>query len=83
MSHDPAAPLVPGPVPWKPDNLRGLVLMGLGFFSFAASDVFAKLLASELHPVQIVWTRQLGLLCIVIFMLAAHGTSILATKMPA
>lgn len=79
---EPAAPLIPVQVPWKPDNMRGLLLMGLGFFMFAASDVQVKLLAGELHPVQIVWTRQLGLLCIVGFMLATHGTSILATKKP-
>ena len=50
----------PGLAP--PDNLRGLLLMGLGFLLFSIADTQAKLLTEWFHPVQIVWSRQVGLL---------------------
>ncbi len=72
---------VPAPGP-RTDNLRGLVLMLLAFFVFAAVDAQAKYLTQTLHPLQIVWFRQLGLLVAVIGLLAVHGRSILATAHP-
>jgi len=44
-------------LPRAPDNIKGLVLMGLGFFVFAAVDTMAKFLTDGFHPIQIVWTR--------------------------
>lgn len=82
MSLDRAAPLVTGRAPRRPDNLRGLALMGLAFFVFAASDAQAKLLTGMFHPMQVVWTRQLGLLAGVLVLLALKGPAILKTGRP-
>ena len=67
----------------QPDNLRGLMFMALAFFVFAAADTQAKFLTGLFHPMQIVWTRQLGLLSGVLILLALKGPSILATRSPA
>jgi len=52
-------------------------------FLFAGADAIAKLLTDTLHPVQIVWTRQVGLVAVVVVLLALRGTSIFATASPA
>ena len=36
--------------------------MACGMFLFSAVDTQAKFLTDTLHPIQIVWFRQLGLL---------------------
>lgn len=77
-----AAPLRHAPPPSSADNLRGVVLMALGFFFFAAGDVQAKFLTDTLHPVQIVWFRQIGLALGVLVVLAMRGTSILRSRLP-
>ncbi len=64
------------------ENGKGLLLMGLGMFLFAAVDTIAKFLTSELHPFQIVWTRQLGLLVGALFLLALHGRHLFLTAHP-
>ncbi|WP_340302836.1 DMT family transporter [Roseobacter sp. HKCCD7870] len=69
-------------LPRAPDNIKGLVLMGLGFFVFAAVDTMAKFLTDGFHPIQIVWTRQLGLVFGVIVILLWRGTKILKTAKP-
>ena len=46
------------------DNLRGLAVMALGVGLFACADTVAKILTAHYHPIQIVWTRQLGLLAV-------------------
>jgi len=56
--------------------------MLLGMFLFAAVDTGAKLLTADLHPIQITWTRQLGLLAGAIFLIAYHGRTILRTSHP-
>ncbi len=63
-------------------NGKGLLLMGLGMFLFAGADTIAKLLTGELHPFQIVWTRQLGLLVGALFLLALHGRRLFRTAHP-
>ncbi len=80
MSLDRAAPLVTGQAPRRPENLRGLALMALAFFVFAAADAQAKLLTGWFHPLQVVWTRQLGLLAGVVVLLALKGPAILRTS---
>ena len=64
------------------ENGKGLLLMGLGMFLFAAVDTIAKFLTSDLHPFQIVWTRQLGLLVGALFLLALHGRHLFLTAHP-
>ena len=56
--------------------------MALGMFLFSGVDTQAKFLTETLHPVQIVWSRQLGLLFGVLGLLAWRGLSILKTEQP-
>lgn len=56
--------------------------MLLGMFLFAAVDTGAKLLTEGLHPIQITWTRQLGLLFGALFLIFYHGRTILQTTHP-
>ena len=64
------------------NNLRGLMLMGLGFLLFSTADTQAKLLTDYFHPMQIVWSRQVGLLLGVLVAMAMLGPSILRTQHP-
>lgn len=82
MSLDPSAPLIVAAPRQRADNLRGLLMMALAFFLFAATDAQAKLLTAWFHPMQIVWTRQLGLLAGVLVLLTVTGPSILRTRRP-
>lgn len=56
--------------------------MAIGMFLFSAVDTGAKFLTDSLHPLQIVWTRQLGLLAGAIFLIATQGRAILVTTHP-
>ncbi|WP_312846790.1 DMT family transporter [Stappia sediminis] len=58
------------------------MLMAGGMFLFSAVDTQAKFLTETLHPLQIVWVRQLGLLLGVIVLLAVRGLPVLKTKNP-
>lgn len=53
-----------------------------GMFVFSAVDMQAKLLTETLHPIQIVWCRQFGLLIGVLVYIAFKGFSVLRTKHP-
>ena len=78
----PAAP-INAPLPTQQaQNLKGIALMALGFFSLAACDMQAKLLTSELPPFQVVWFRQLGLLIGVLALLALRGPGLLVSVKP-
>lgn len=63
----------------KTSNIKGAFLMLLAMFIFSAVDTLAKLLTADYHPVQIVWTRQLGLLFCVIGLLFFKGLSLFKT----
>lgn len=76
------APLRHAPTPSQADNLRGIVLMALGFFSFAACDVQAKYLTETLHPVQVVWLRQFGLFLGVVVLIVLRGPDMLRSRLP-
>lgn len=69
-------------MPRAVENGKGLIFMALGMFMFSAVDTGAKFLTDSLHPIQIVWTRQLGLLAGAIFLIATQGRSILVTSHP-
>ena len=56
--------------------------MALGMFLFAAVDTGAKFLAQDLHPLQIVWARQLGLLAGAIYLIARYGFGLFRTGHP-
>ena len=64
------------------ENGKGLLLMAAGMFLFSAVDTTAKFLTDSLHPFQIVWSRQLGLLAGALFLLFYHGARVLKTHHP-
>ncbi|MFK7996222.1 MAG: DMT family transporter [Granulosicoccus sp.] len=66
----------------KDNNMKGILLMALGFFSFSVCDAVAKLLTEEFHPFQVVWLRMLGLFIGVCVLIAQRGTSVLHTPKP-
>ena len=72
----------PAPPVRKTDNLRGVLLMAAAFAFFATGDMLAKLMTGSFHPLQIVWTRQLGLMAGVAIALLLLGPSILRTAHP-
>ena len=82
MSLDRTTPLVATEVPKQPDNVRGLILMALAFFCFAAADAQAKFLTSSFHSMQIAWARQLGLFAGLFVYLAIEGPSLFRTAHP-
>ena len=51
-------------------------------FLFSAVDTQGKFLTETLHPIQIVWSRQMGLVLGVILLLAYRGFGVLRTKNP-
>src|SRR6056297_3174295 len=79
-----ATPLepIPGAPTRRSESGKGAALMLLGMFLFAAVDTGAKLLTEGLHPIQITWTRQLGLLFGALFLISYHGRTILQTTHP-
>ena len=81
MSSSPISPKATPP-PRRVDNARGLMFMALGMFLFSAVDTGAKFLTEALHPFQIVWTRQLGLLAGATFLLLRYGPALLKTSHP-
>jgi S-adenosylmethionine uptake transporter len=61
------------------NNIKGVILMALGFFSFSACDTLAKLLTDDFHPFQIVWMRMFGLFLGVCILLMLRGPVLLKT----
>ncbi len=56
--------------------------MAGGFFLYSAVDTQAKFLTESLHPVQIAWSRQMGLFLGVLIILGLRGPSLLKTAHP-
>ena len=50
--------------------------MAVGMFLFSAVDALAKFLTDSLHPFQIVWIRQLGLVFGTCLLLGMYGLRI-------
>lgn len=69
-------------LPTAAESLRGIAFMAGGFFFYATSDMLAKLLTQSMHPLQVAWTRQLGLLAFVLVLLVRHGLPILRSHRP-
>ncbi len=82
ISFNLASPVTGRPGSRDPDSGLGIAYMAIGMFMFAAVDAQAKLLTATLHPIQIVWFRQLGLLIGVIVLFAVRGAPILRTPSP-
>jgi len=51
-------------------------------FLFASADLLAKMLTASVHPVQIIWFRQLGLVAGTIILLAIKGPAIFRSQQP-
>ena len=56
--------------------------MALGMFLFSGVDTMGKFLTETLHPVQIVWFRQLGLLLGVVVLIGVQGRAVLVSSNP-
>ena len=56
--------------------------MAVGMFLFSAVDTLAKFLTDTLHPLQIVWIRQLGLVAGTILLMGIYGVRIFITAHP-
>lgn len=69
-------------VPTRPETVRAIVLMLLGFFCYGVSDMMAKVLTQHMNPLQVAWLRQLGLLSGVAVLLALKGPAILKSRHP-
>ncbi|RLJ58991.1 S-adenosylmethionine uptake transporter [Litoreibacter meonggei] len=77
-----ATPITVKPLKPHGDSTRGIAYMAGGMFLFSAVDTQAKFLTDSLHPVQIVWSRQLGLFLGVLILIALRGVSVLHTRKP-
>ena len=62
------------------NSLRGVGFMLFGVFLFSAVDTLAKYLTLSLHPIQVTWSRQIGLFIGVLIVFAIRGPSILRTN---
>lgn len=56
--------------------------MALGMFLFSGVDTMGKFLTETVHPIQIVWFRQLGLLLGVVVLISIQGKSVLISSNP-
>ncbi|MEE4188110.1 MAG: DMT family transporter [Roseobacter sp.] len=68
--------------PRRTDSLRGIALMALGMFLFSGVDTMGKFLTDTVHPIQIVWFRQLGLFLGVLVLIGVQGRSVLYSRNP-
>ncbi|MGA9432637.1 MAG: DMT family transporter [Roseobacter sp.] len=82
MAITPITPTKSVAPPKRTDSMRGVALMALGMFLFSGVDTMGKFLTETVHPIQIVWFRQLGLLLGVIVLIGAQGRSVLISSNP-
>jgi len=82
MPVNTASPPAPSPGPRQPQSGLGIVYMAGGMFLFSAVDTMGKFLTGSLHPIQIVWSRQMGLVLGVAILFALRGPSLLRTRHP-
>lgn len=82
ISMNPTSPVLPREGKRRSESGLGILFMLGGMFIFSAVDTQAKLLTETLHPIQIVWSRQLGLLIGVLIYILFKGVSVLKTKHP-
>ena len=64
------------------ENLAGILCFAFAMFLFSAVDTTAKLLTESFHPIQVAWSRQIGLLLGILILLIVKGTVILNTRHP-
>lgn len=69
-------------VPMRKESALGIGFMIAGMFVFSGADTLAKLLTESMHPIQIAWSRMMGLLIGVVFIFIFRGTKVLHTSQP-
>jgi len=79
VTINPISPVVPTATGKTNNSKLGLGYMFTGMFLFAAADAIAKLLTQTLPAIQIVWSRQCGLLLGILIVIAIHGFKVLRT----
>lgn len=62
--------------------IHGLLFMASGMFLFSMVDTIAKFLTNDFHPIQVMWSRQTGLVIGVLILVAIKGFSIFHTNRP-
>ena len=68
---------------WKDnETLAGILCFAVAMFLFSAVDTAAKLLTESFHPIQVAWSRQIGLLLGILILLMVKGPIILKTVHP-
>ena len=68
---------------WKyNENHTGILCFAVAMFLFSAVDITAKLLTESFHPIQVAWSRQIGLLWGIVILLIVKGPVILKTVHP-
>ena len=68
---------------WKyNENLTGILCFAVAMFLFSAVDTTAKLLTESFHPIQVAWSRQIGLLLGILILFIVKGSVILKTVHP-
>ena len=82
MAITPIIPRKTTPAVRRTDSIRGVALMALGMFLFSGVDTMGKFLTETVHPIQIVWFRQLGLLLGVVVLIGVQGRSVLVSSNP-
>ncbi|WP_417725170.1 DMT family transporter [Salipiger sp.] len=71
-----------GPASLPANPMIAIGMMALGFLLFSISDAASKLMTGDFHPLQVAWTRQLGLLSVGLWLLARRGPAIFRTRRP-
>lgn len=82
MSATQTTPILTNPDPKAHNSSLGIAYMAAGMFLFGAVDMQAKLLTDTLHPIQIVWARQSGMVLGVLLLIALRGLSVLRSTQP-
>ncbi|MFK8032972.1 MAG: DMT family transporter [Hyphomicrobiales bacterium] len=77
---NPTSPVLPSEGKRRSESGLGILFMLCGMFIFSAVDIQAKVLTETIHPIQIVWSRQLGLLIGIVIYILFRGFSVLKTK---
>ena len=73
---------MPRPARTMSANLAGIVTFAASLFLISTSDMLAKRLTGEIHPVQVVWMRQSGLVLVALALLATRGAGLLRAAAP-
>jgi S-adenosylmethionine uptake transporter len=82
VTINPISPVVPTGTQNTGNSKLGIIYMFAGMSLFAATDAIAKLLTETLAPIQIVWSRQCGLLVGILVIIAIRGIKVLNTSQP-